>query len=87
MRHWFSCHKLAWLYVLCFSFLVGYLCVPVVRRIASRLNIVDTPDKRKIHDGSIPLLGGVAVYVAFASAIIYNNAFSVELKVWQLVLP
>jgi UDP-GlcNAc:undecaprenyl-phosphate GlcNAc-1-phosphate transferase len=52
----------------------------VVRRIASRLNIVDTPDKRKIHDGSIPLLGGVAVYVAFASAIIYNNAFSVELK-------
>ena len=80
VRHWFSYHKLAWLYVLFFSFLVGYLCVPVVRRIASRLNIVDTPDKRKIHDGSTPLLGGVAVYVAFASAIIFNNAYSVELK-------
>ncbi len=66
--------------MLSFSFLVAYLCIPVVRRIASRLNIVDTPDKRKIHDGSIPLLGGVAVYVAFASTIIYNNAYSLELK-------
>ena len=80
VRDWFLHHKLAWLYILFFSFLVGYLCVPVVRRLASRLHIVDTPDKRKIHDGSIPLLGGVAVYAAFASAIIYNHAYSVELK-------
>ena len=80
VRHWFFHHKIAWLYVFFFSFLVSYLCIPVIKKIASRLNIVDTPEKRKIHDGSIPLLGGVAVYVAFASTIIYNNAYSVELK-------
>ncbi len=80
VRSWFFYHKFCWLYVLSFSFLVSYLCVPIIRKIASKLNIVDTPDRRKIHDGSIPLLGGVAVYVAFAGAIIYNNAYSVELK-------
>jgi len=33
-----------------------------------------------MHEVSIPLLGGVAVYVAFAGTVIYNDAFSLELK-------
>jgi len=80
VKDWFHIHELAWLYMFVFSFLIGYLCVPVVRRIATRFNIVDNPDERKIHDNSTALLGGVAVYVAFASAIIYTNAYSLELK-------
>ncbi|ODS32130.1 MAG: putative glycosyltransferase [Candidatus Scalindua rubra] len=80
VRDWFFNLKFGWSYVLSFSFLVSYLCVPVVRRIALRLDIVDNPDRRKIHVAPTPLLGGVAVYIAFASAIIYNNVFSLELK-------
>lgn len=80
VRDWFFIHRFAWLYMLSFSFLVAYLCVPVVKRIAPILNIVDNPDKRKIHESPTALLGGVAVYAAFASAIIYNNAYSLELK-------
>ncbi|MFQ5964876.1 MAG: glycosyltransferase family 4 protein [Candidatus Scalinduaceae bacterium] len=48
--------------------------------ISLRLNIVDSPDKRKMHEKPTPLLGGVVVYIAFASAIIYNDVFSLELK-------
>ena len=80
VKHWFFHHNIAWLYLLLFSFLVSYLGVPVVRRIASWRNIVDNPDDRKVHKTPTALLGGVAVYVAFASTIIYTNSYSLELK-------
>ena len=79
-KHWFSQHSLEWLYVLLFSSIVSYLCVPVVKIIAQRRNIVDTPDNRKIHKTPTALLGGVAVYIAFVSAIIITNSYSLELK-------
>jgi UDP-GlcNAc:undecaprenyl-phosphate GlcNAc-1-phosphate transferase len=80
VKHWFSHHNLAWLYILLFSSLVSYLSIPVVKKIASWRNIVDNPDDRKVHKTPTALLGGVAVYVAFASAIIYTNSYSLELK-------
>ena len=80
VRNWFFHHKYTWLYVLILSFLVSYLCVPVFRRIAPRLNIVDKPDHRKTHETPTALLGGVAIYAAFASTIIYTNTYSLELK-------
>ena len=52
----------------------------MVIRIASWRNIVDNPDDRKVHKTPTALLGGVAVYVAFASTIIYTNSYSLELK-------
>ena len=52
----------------------------MVKIIAQRLNIVDTPDNRKIHKTPTALLGGVAVYIAFVSAIIITNSYSLELK-------
>jgi len=79
-KHWFSQQNLEWLYVLLFSSIVSYLCVPVVKIIAQRRNIVDTPDNRKIHKTPTALLGGVAVYIAFVSAIIITNSYSLELK-------
>ncbi|MCP4413217.1 MAG: undecaprenyl/decaprenyl-phosphate alpha-N-acetylglucosaminyl 1-phosphate transferase, partial [Gammaproteobacteria bacterium] len=80
VSHWFAHHKLAWLYALIISFLISYLCVPVVKRIALKLKAVDNPDARKVHKTPTALLGGVAVYVAFASTIIYTNSYSLELK-------
>lgn len=80
VRNWFLNNIFVWLYVLILSFLISYLCVPVVKRIASWRNIVDNPDYRKVHKIPTALLGGAAVYVAFASTIIYTNSYSIELK-------
>ncbi|MBV9280380.1 MAG: undecaprenyl/decaprenyl-phosphate alpha-N-acetylglucosaminyl 1-phosphate transferase [Chloroflexi bacterium] len=44
------------------------LVTPLVRRLAVRLNVIDRPVGLKIHQFPTPLLGGVAVYVAFAGA-------------------
>ncbi len=80
VRDWFSYHKIEWIYIFLFAFLAAYLFVPVARKIALEFNVIDNPDKRRVHKTSTPLLGGVAVYIAFASTIICNNAFSIELK-------
>ncbi|MBI1908198.1 undecaprenyl/decaprenyl-phosphate alpha-N-acetylglucosaminyl 1-phosphate transferase [Candidatus Uhrbacteria bacterium] len=45
---------------------LAILATDAVRGLASRLGIVDAPNKeRKIHDRAVPLAGGVAVYLAF----------------------
>ena len=51
------------------SFLVALLATPLVAQSARTLGIVDNPGSksRKIHKTSIPLMGGIAVFVAIAA--------------------
>ncbi len=44
--------------------------IPLVRRVASRLRIVDQPDSRKLHLTPMPLLGGIAIYAGFIVALL-----------------
>src|SRR5438093_1181801 len=41
---------------------------------------LDTPAARKVHDVATPLLGGAAVYCAFAVTVLSNFDFSLQLK-------
>lgn len=45
--------------------LVALLATPLVRRVVGSLRIVDHPDARRVHMGSLPRGGGVAVVIAF----------------------
>jgi len=63
-----------WLYVFLVSYLVATALTPLIRRLAVRLGAVDHPSSRKIHESSTPLLGGVAVYLAFLIAVLANTA-------------
>jgi UDP-GlcNAc:undecaprenyl-phosphate GlcNAc-1-phosphate transferase len=40
----------------------------VLRPVAIRIGLVDEPDSRKTHQGSVPLIGGVAMFCGFALA-------------------
>lgn len=62
-----------WVYILLFSLLMSYLLVPVARKIAFRYSILDQPAQRKDHKSATPLLGGVAIYIAFIAALLANN--------------
>lgn len=42
----------------------GLLIVPLVRKIALGLGLVDQPNQRKIHSKPIPRVGGVSLYLA-----------------------
>lgn len=52
---------------------------PLARRVALRLGIIDQPNARKLHVDPIPLLGGVAMYVAFVvTLLVFGERFGVH---------
>jgi len=44
--------------------------VPVIQRLALRIGFVDRPNSRKIHATPIPLMGGLAIYIGCAAAML-----------------
>ncbi len=65
-----------WLYILLLSFMIAYLLTPLVRSIAWNRGVLDQPNERKVHDRSIPLWGGIAVYLGVLGAIGANAILS-----------
>jgi UDP-GlcNAc:undecaprenyl-phosphate GlcNAc-1-phosphate transferase len=51
------------------SFFAAFLTTPFAGRVAHRTGFVDEPKPHKMHLRPIPLLGGVAIYVALAAAL------------------
>jgi UDP-GlcNAc:undecaprenyl-phosphate GlcNAc-1-phosphate transferase len=56
--------------VLLNSFLICVVLISYLERLAPRLGLLDIPNGRKQHDGAIPVVGGIAIYVAFAFSIL-----------------
>jgi UDP-GlcNAc:undecaprenyl-phosphate GlcNAc-1-phosphate transferase len=71
---------LKWGYLLLLSFGIGFVLTPLVCWLARRFEVVDMPGGRKAHREPTALLGGLAVYLAFAVTIVRNFSFSEELK-------
>lgn len=67
--HWI----LIYFYVFDVSFALALVLTPLVRQYARRRGIVDAPNlERKIHREPMPLLGGAAVFGAFALNVLFN---------------
>lgn len=73
VRSWFAREGLRWLYILLFSFLLSFLLVRPIRAIARQHRILDLPDGRKVHGEPTPLLGGLAIYLAFVGSLLANS--------------
>jgi UDP-GlcNAc:undecaprenyl-phosphate GlcNAc-1-phosphate transferase len=71
---------LGWAYLVALAFALGLVGVPVVRALARWWGVLDRPAARKVHVVATPLLGGAAVYAAFAATVLFNFTFSRELK-------
>lgn len=65
-----------WVHILCSSFTLSFCMNPVFVLIAKKLNILDMPDQRKLHEEATPLLGGAAVFIGFSAALLTNGIFS-----------
>lgn len=77
-RRLFFEHIGRWAYIFLFSFSLSNIATPVSRLIALKLNIVDMPGGRKIHEKNTPLLGGMAIIVSFISALVANMILDKE---------
>jgi UDP-GlcNAc:undecaprenyl-phosphate GlcNAc-1-phosphate transferase len=48
----------------CFlAFVMSLLAIFICRPLAIKHNLVDEPNSRKLHNGSVPLIGGLAIFV------------------------
>ncbi len=80
VRRWFAVAGLDWAYLAALAWAVAFFGVPVVRRLAFAFGVLDAPAARKVHRTPTPLLGGAAVYAAFALTVLFNFNFSRGLK-------
>jgi len=84
VKSWFVQVGLRWQYIVLFSFLLSFLLVRPTRAVARRQGIMDMPDGRKLHGEPTPLLGGVAVYLAFVVSLLANSILTPA--VWGLLI-
>ena len=60
------------------AFLIVFTLMPILIKLAFKYNFTDKPTKRKIHKGSTPLCGGIAMFIGFFIAYFttfYNYSF------------
>lgn len=46
------------------------LLTPLVKKLAFKVGAIDKPNSRKVHSGIMPRMGGLAIYVAFMTAVL-----------------
>jgi UDP-GlcNAc:undecaprenyl-phosphate/decaprenyl-phosphate GlcNAc-1-phosphate transferase len=80
VRRAFGSSGLGWAYLVVLAFALAIAGVPLVRTVARWWGVLDAPAARKVHAVATPLLGGAAVYAAFAATVLFNFTFSRELK-------
>lgn len=57
---------------LAYIFFFSFASLFLLRKVAKSVGLVDVPTLRKQHEGSIPLIGGIAVFVTISN-FIFNN--------------
>lgn len=61
------------------ALVVSLLLTPVVRKLAIKINAMDTPGERKVHLKVMPRLGGLAVYASFAIVVLLISPHNMAL--------
>ena len=52
------------------SFLITLSTLPIIIRLFKSINLIDSPDRRKIHTLNTPSLGGISIYFSILLAIV-----------------
>lgn len=65
---------------------ISYLFTPIVRKIALRTGYLDHPRDTKVHAHPTPLLGGVAIYVAFMVGLLTTLNFTADEKLVSILI-
>ncbi len=77
---------------LLFSALCGFLAIPLIQNFCQEKKLFDMPDARKVHQSSIPRLGGISflpsMFIAFLATSLTYNTFTgisqVTFSLWTL---
>jgi UDP-GlcNAc:undecaprenyl-phosphate GlcNAc-1-phosphate transferase len=80
VREFFVRSGWRWAHVMLISFGISFSLNPLFSKMAYNLNMLDSPDPRKLHKEATPLLGGAAVFSGFLAALLINGIFSLGLS-------
>lgn len=69
------------------ALMLSLVFTPVVRRLAVALRVIDHPGRRKVHRTPMPRLGGVAVYAAWAAALLLAAHLPRDAQLMSLLKP
>ncbi len=72
------------------SLLLSVALIPLIRKLAYRNGWVDKPNHRKVHNGNIPRLGGIAIAASFfiiilAGTLIFTDEITIS-DYWPLII-
>ncbi|WP_258102662.1 glycosyltransferase family 4 protein [Marinoscillum sp. MHG1-6] len=67
------------------GFLLTFILMPIIIKVSKSIDLLDMPDRRKVHDVSTPSFGGAAVFVGFLIAIILSISLA-DLAVYKFFL-
>lgn len=65
------------------ALVLGLVMTPITRMLALRWELVDRPAARKVHINPVPLLGGIAIYLA----VVFSLAVFVDSPYWPYLVP
>ncbi|WP_318447953.1 UDP-N-acetylglucosamine--undecaprenyl-phosphate N-acetylglucosaminephosphotransferase [Photobacterium leiognathi] len=71
---------------LIFVFISSLTALFLLRKLAKKINLVDTPNKRKQHEGSIPLVGGIAICVSLIQFLYYHPNLLANSELYMLCI-
>lgn len=60
-------------------FVLALIITPWVKRLAIKINAIDRPNARKVHNSLMPRLGGLAVYLSFATGALLTRPLTMQL--------
>ena len=60
------------------------ICISAFSLYAAKLGLVDTPCERKTHKGSVPLIGGLSIYIAFTITCVFSLDLTPFLKLFLI---
>lgn len=60
------------------TFLISYILIPIIRKMAIKINLVDKPNARKVHTNSVPLVGGIAIFISTSIALSLMLPFNMD---------
>jgi UDP-N-acetylmuramyl pentapeptide phosphotransferase/UDP-N-acetylglucosamine-1-phosphate transferase len=69
------------------SFLIAFSALPILIRVAKSIDLLDAPDRRKVHSVSTPSLGGIAIFLGCMVSLAFWVPIAALAEIKFLLLP
>ncbi|WP_305455284.1 UDP-N-acetylglucosamine--undecaprenyl-phosphate N-acetylglucosaminephosphotransferase [Photobacterium leiognathi] len=71
-------------YAYLFVFITSFITLFIMRKVAKKIGLVDKPNARKLHQGVVPLVGGISIYLSLLVGFLFFLPSSLNLELYLL---